>query len=259
MGQKYSQYATQKYKLLEAGALTTFPLRMNKEFSESMTSADLHSGDPLLLNNDRENDYGQAIKKRTGLVHFVSSIIHSPYTKLAKDVILLSFAFAGLLSLFIHIQVSHKHFAKDNLVGCSCGDSVAEAISRGCKFDPIFTSWMPEHCRDEELITEFNKIGDGPNGTWLYFADAEHKIQITEEEAAAKAEDPYGVIHMNASHHKLHCIYAWRKEVRYYTGQTNKLMQQGIEHDRHVVHCGEVLMNATDFDAASHPSLNADE
>ena len=49
--------------------------------------------------------------------------------------------------------------------GCDCGESVAEAISRGCRFDGLAMVWLPEHCRDDELAEEFNTMGDGPNGT----------------------------------------------------------------------------------------------
>lgn len=49
--------------------------------------------------------------------------------------------------------------------GCYCGTSSTEAKSMGCKYDSLAAAWLPEHCRDDELTAEFDRSGDGPNGT----------------------------------------------------------------------------------------------
>lgn len=38
---------------------------------------------------------------------------------------------------------------------CSCGTSIAEALSKKCVFDPLVPGWVPPHCRDDELTEEF--------------------------------------------------------------------------------------------------------
>jgi hypothetical protein len=53
---------------------------------------------------------------------------------------------------------------------CSCGKTVEEALAMGCKFDSHALAWLPEHCRDDELTAEFEKLGPLPDGSWELFA-----------------------------------------------------------------------------------------
>lgn len=75
---------------------------------------------------------------------------------------------------FIPSYNNPKYAAEHSNSPRYCGKSVKEALAKGCIFDELSTAWLPERCRDEELLAELTTKGDGPNGTWLYWADKEH-------------------------------------------------------------------------------------
>lgn len=49
--------------------------------------------------------------------------------------------------------------ARHRLGNCNCGFTADEAIKAGCVFDPVSVSWLPSHCRDEELERQFEYEG----------------------------------------------------------------------------------------------------
>lgn len=112
--------------------------------------------------------------KTSSLQRLMGFYHHSPFL-LLKDILLLSLAVPGCISLWhssvFSPRVTGGKGASDD---CNCGASVAEAISMGCKYDALATAWLPKYCRDEELTAEFEKLGDGPNGEWTYWRDANH-------------------------------------------------------------------------------------
>lgn len=125
--------------------------------------------------------------------------------------------------------------------GCDCGESVAEAIFRGCRFDGLAMAWLPEHCRDDELAEEFNTMGDGPDGTWIYYADRERTIQIDSDEVAALADHPEALVHMSVQWHTIHCIFYWRKQFR--TRFNGKIVEPRSDSEHHIKHCGEIFLS----------------
>jgi len=62
----------------------------------------------------------------------------------------------------------------------TCGDSLTEAMARGCTFDPLADMWLPAECSrayTSEYLGEY--VDKYNNGTpWRYWADAERKHEI---------------------------------------------------------------------------------
>lgn len=54
----------------------------------------------------------------------------------------------------------------DNDDTCNCGNSIAEALSKGCKYSQMAPAWLPPACTDEDLDRKFEDRGNGLNGTW---------------------------------------------------------------------------------------------
>ncbi|OJJ73131.1 hypothetical protein ASPBRDRAFT_53362 [Aspergillus brasiliensis CBS 101740] len=125
--------------------------------------------------------------------------------------------------------------------GCDCGASVAEAISRDCKFDGLAMAWLPPHCRDDELAAEFNTVGDGPNGTWIYYSDSERTIPMDVSEVAALADEPTALVHMSVQWHTLHCIFYWRKQYR--ARFNGKIVEPRSDSEHHIKHCGHIFLS----------------
>lgn len=100
---------------------------------------------------------------------------------------------------------------------CNCGSSIAEALTLDCKYDSLSTSWLPPHCRDDELTGLFEKSGPGPNGEWNYYASNLNASKIfTLEEMAHLAEKPDSERQAWATleWHDKHCFFTLLKQVR---------------------------------------------
>ncbi|EED19144.1 conserved hypothetical protein [Talaromyces stipitatus ATCC 10500] len=101
---------------------------------------------------------------------------------------------------------------------CSCGDTPAEAVSRGCKFDPFAATWLPDRCRDDELIDFFNDLGHKNNHTWWDFYDWPDKNdkmdlqQISMKAGRVGIETPY--VTTSVDWHHAHCLFLLAKGSR---------------------------------------------
>jgi hypothetical protein len=126
--------------------------------------------------------------------------------------------------------------------GCDCGASIAEAISMGCKFDSLAAAWLPAHCRDDELTAEFQTVGDGPDGNWIYYADVNHTSTLTLDEVAALADIPSATVHMGPTHHKMHCRFYWRKQYRVKSKNDGRIVEPNFDNEGHIKHCGRTLL-----------------
>jgi hypothetical protein len=94
------------------------------------------------------------------------------YLSILKSLLIFSLAFWGFFNIVQKFPEAYRnHFdmisAHDHqLQGCVCGETVAEAISLGCKFDSLSMAWLPDHCRDDELTAEFETTGKGKSSAF---------------------------------------------------------------------------------------------
>lgn len=142
---------------------------------------------------------------------------------------------------------------------CSCGRSVDEALSLGCRFDPIAASWLPTHCMDDELLEEFNRSGDGPNGSWVYYTDFDKTGVLTEEQVGRLA-DVGGAFFTTYEWHIKHCTYNWRKLFR--MKETGVILENRSNTIGHISHCEQVFMmngGLHEVLTGSGVELNADQ
>ena len=72
----------------------------------------------------------------------------------------LMFTLWGIIDISIKAITLHRQFAKGEWhpltskdPTCYCGESTAEAIALGCKYDSMAQGWLPDHCRDDELVS----------------------------------------------------------------------------------------------------------
>jgi hypothetical protein len=150
------------------------------------------------------------------------------YFKIARNFTVYVFAFWGLFSIIttivqklpnvIHHEHQHHqhpyqkpqtledHFSSpETRRSCACGNSTTEAISLGCVYDSLSPAWMQPHCQDAELTAEFERLGDGPNGTWIYYADRNRTQELSMPEVMAMADDPDARFHVSWEWHVVHC------------------------------------------------------
>ncbi|EGX92881.1 hypothetical protein CCM_04253 [Cordyceps militaris CM01] len=192
-----------------------------------------------------QNDAGQTFVSRSSTTRRVSSVCRKS-TMVLKDLILLGLAIPTLITLF---QSSVTHFQHASapgsgvsfaLPGCNCGDSVAQAVELNCQYDTLAAAWLPPHCRDDELTAEFDAFGDGPNGTWMYWADAQHTKAIAVQDLGALADRPRGgPFYTTHRWHLMHCFFYWRKSIRAKSRGT--MLELRYENDGHAKHCAQML------------------
>ena len=182
--------------------------------------------------------------------------------KVLRDLLVYMLALWGFCSILLQaLPAQHFHVREaitevQSPQGCDCGDSIAEARSLGCKFDSLSMAWLPEHCRDDELTAEFDTAGSGPNGTWVYYADTEHTIEVDVETVASMGNDPTARVHMDKTWHTIHCIFYWRKQFR--TRLNGKIVEPRSDSEAHIKHCGMVLQEPG-YGTISGVALNTDE
>ncbi|KAJ3480581.1 hypothetical protein NLG97_g8040 [Lecanicillium saksenae] len=174
-----------------------------------------------------------------------SSVYHKTITVL-KDVILLALAVPTLITL---CQSTLNHFHSESttergvsfaLPGCNCGDSVEQALELNCKYDSLAAAWLPPHCRDDELTAEFDTFGDGPNGTWQYWADVHHTKELAVDELGALADLPRGGPFCTTHRwHLMHCFFYWCKAIR--SEELGTMLELRYHSDGHAKHCAEML------------------
>ncbi|KAJ5805387.1 uncharacterized protein N7503_002989 [Penicillium pulvis] len=122
---------------------------------------------------------------------------------------------------------------------CDCGNSVAEALSNGCIYDELSAAWLPERCRDDELTAEFARLGDGPDGRWMYWADKSRTVNLTVHEASLYSDLQPKPYYMSREWHVKHCLYLWLKEHRFKIN--GKYFDPRADSDEHIFHCMMVL------------------
>lgn len=171
---------------------------------------------------------------------------------LALQFFILLMAFVGTMEMvnslaklraqrFIPSYDNPKHAAEYSDHPCYCGETVKEALSKGCVFDELSTAWLPERCRDEEIVAEFATKGDGPNGTWSYWADKEHTKPLSVYDISMYADlGTSHLFHMSIEWHRQHCLYSWLKEHRFKT-RPGKIFDPRSDSDGHIYHCMTVF------------------
>ena len=154
-----------------------------------------------------------------------------------------------------HPELKETHANEPKNGQCDCGNSTAEAISLGCKYDSLAAAWLPEHCRDDDLTAEFETVGPGPNGSWIYWADSNHTEVVSVEEIAAMADNSSARFHMSYDWHVYHCIFYWRKQYRSrFNGIT---VEPRDDSEEHILHCGKVITNKV-WGTVAGVALNTD-
>lgn len=168
------------------------------------------------------------------------------YVTTIANIFLYTFAAIGLgWIVFLALQAIIQFEQRKNIIqiaNCDCGESISTAISMGCKYDSLSVAWLPAHCRDDELSREFEQLGPGPNGTWLYWpgSDRQHKQVLNLSEVAALADDEQNnMVRTSADWHFHHCFFYWRKLHR--AGLSGKIVEPDYNHEEHIRHCGIVF------------------
>lgn len=128
-----------------------------------------------------------------------------------------------------------------------CGHSPSEAITQGCKFDVMTTSWQHPDCYDEELNTEFMAL----HSPWpFYWSSGPPDEQPTTETRNLIPLEELGFYEGTfwgtREYHIWHCTYAWRQMHR--AVENGRKLDAFLQSYEHTAHCGRLIINATTSD-----------
>jgi hypothetical protein len=183
------------------------------------------------------------------------------FGELARRTAIMILCGIGVLAL-IRLLLAATIPRNNATVDCNCGASIQDALSKGCKYDSMATSWLPPACRDDELINQFNHAGPGPNGEWDYFKTQAGNESYTLTEVAMLAEKTGEEAAFWTTHewHIAHCLFYWRKESRARVNRKTAI-EKSFTGEYHVNHCEDVLKACRPLDeinTRSTAGLNSD-
>lgn len=149
----------------------------------------------------------------------------------------IALAVSTVLLLFVGIYSLYRARHVE-AVWLDCGQTVAEAESRGCKFDSMMGGWLPADCYDEALSEEWL---EGEEGRW--YSDINLTKPLLHSEVR---KGDYGSAFTRPDFHYKHCSYMM---LRFLVGVKNRQM---LDIDAisvgHAKHCTGVLADpATDL------------
>ena len=134
-----------------------------------------------------------------------------------------------------HLAAPKHHEGKDELSSVhTCGDSIEEAQLRGCTWDLLAGSWLPQRCIDQELSDEFRTAGD-----WHYYANKDGTGELTEHELQFRV-GPNATYFTTLEYHRTHCAYQWRKMHR--AMQSGGRIENALADYHHTLHCGKIFL-----------------
>ncbi|OAA69323.1 hypothetical protein LEL_10199 [Akanthomyces lecanii RCEF 1005] len=133
-----------------------------------------------------------------------------------------------------------KYTGPVGTMSCDCGTSVSEARARGCKYDTLAASWLPDACRDDQLSADFDNAG--PNGTWTYFANKEATTVLTIEQVAALPDSGLNCFWITQQWHLAHCTFYWKKLWR--QRQIKVVIEHHYDCLGHIEHCERMLLKS---------------
>ncbi|KAH0440863.1 hypothetical protein CcaCcLH18_02206 [Colletotrichum camelliae] len=147
----------------------------------------------------------------------------------------------GVLSTAVYVRDQKFSPRPPHPLECSCGSSLAEAKKLDCKYDSLSVSWLPPHCRDDELTAEFERAGPGPNGSWPYYKDNAANVSTNPGEISLLVDLPRDQAYFYTTNgwHVAHCAFYWRKQYR--LRDKGFMTERRYDKESHIEHCYDVF------------------
>lgn len=123
---------------------------------------------------------------------------------------------------------------------CYCGNTLVEAHALGCEYVAMASAYLPAHCRDPALESDFETIGPSSRGAWSYHADESLTQSLTSAEIARFAGSTTKY-YTSWEWHVLHCLFYWRKMHR--AQFLGTVIEPRFNTDNHIHHCTKLILN----------------
>ncbi|KAB5518703.1 hypothetical protein GE09DRAFT_1259196 [Coniochaeta sp. 2T2.1] len=126
----------------------------------------------------------------------------------------------------------------------TCGNSSAEARSRGCVFDLLTNSWMPAYCADPTTDEEYRAWVLEPTrdlGSFAFSHDEEAQVHISTEEYLSDLVGQH--VYTTTENHLAYCIFPARRMHRIVMGEIKAMAHNTFAH---TVHCTKALLKGVE-------------
>ncbi len=143
--------------------------------------------------------------------------------------ILALFVGASVMFIVLHNTPSLLHAFQDN--SFHCGNTSAEAISRGCTFDPVTVEWLPKVC-PRDALDDFLRSSGRDEG-YRYWFDEAGTDEIEGYEALSKIDGRY--YWTTQREHVAHCKYMILRS--YYVMARGDMVNSLSQLEHHWRHC----------------------
>lgn len=164
---------------------------------------------------------------------------HTPYSKWKKGILL---GFLIFLALFGLLDLGYRTYTlmqSHRPISCNCGDTIAEALAQGCKYDSLAAAWLPPACRDNVLNEAFEHAGSNDDGSWPYYADL-NKTRLLSLEEVSMIPETGGNFFTTQRWHLVHCMYYWKK--MFLAGERNTRIEHRYNNMNHINHCEMMVL-----------------
>lgn len=137
-----------------------------------------------------------------------------------------------------------------------CGNTTAEARARGCEFDLLSYSWLPQKCLDRETSAEFRDwvmSSDRRHGSWPFFTDEKLTNPVPDEDALSERTMPV-FTWTTWEEHLGHCVFLGRRIQRSISGGFGVDPHQG--NYEHTAHCTKEVLKGIEEDQSQNPNIS---
>ena len=159
-----------------------------------------------------------------------------------KQTFLILLAGIGLMNLGYQVYWFLRYLRP---ISCNCGETVAEAIANGCRYDSFAAAWLPPACRNDELIDRFERAGPNPDGSWPYYGD-KNKTQLLSLEEVSMLPETGGHFFTTHQWHLVHCAYYWKK--MFLAVEQGTIIEHRYNNLAHLDHCEMMFLKRDPLD-----------
>ncbi|KAL7940079.1 hypothetical protein V8C42DRAFT_338616 [Trichoderma barbatum] len=127
----------------------------------------------------------------------------------------------------------------------SCGDTLEDAMRKGCVWDELTNAWMPMECPragEAEYIAASGNID--PTKSWIVYKDRNGTIPVDRSLMVNQSSDPFGGLMgwwTTEGQHVAHCLYILQRLA--YVVHTEDRRDFMVGNINHTTHCIKSLFH----------------
>jgi hypothetical protein len=155
-----------------------------------------------------------------------------------------------LIILFISILVWSIRHSNEKYLSPDCGSTPAEAKAKGCHYEPMQRSWIPDECYFSDPSEEYHPFDDRE-----WYADESLTTKLSDSELL-QLRNGDDILVFTKFFHEEHCLFAWRKLAIAVERRLPYIDTQSADL-HHSTHCSKQVAKMV-YDISKHTYNNTD-